>query len=112
MVDYTWTITKIDALPPDYKPTTMDWNVVGREGTKLQMMVGSFNIEHLTEGLTFSDITEEMAMGWLMNDLLSPEAIADYEVVIADLLAKQVARDMRMSQKPNVPWDTTFKAAK
>lgn len=109
-VTFTWEITEIVASPPDYAPTELKYRLTGTDGNALQMVPGGFSIAHLAEGLAFEDITEEMALDWLFNDLLTPQGKADQEAMIERELQAQVSRLARMTQKPAVPWDTTFKA--
>lgn len=109
-VTFKWEITEIVAVPPDYAPKELNYRLTGTDGTNIQMVQSGFGIAHLADGRAFEDITEEMALDWLFNDLLTPQGKADQEAMVERHLQAQIVRKARMSQKPAVPWDTTFKA--
>ena len=100
----TWSITKLDRITADGYVYTAHFNLLAEEEPYKTSVSGSVGLENPDTLIPYSDLTEEVVIGWVKNRLNKTET--DTTQNIEASLAAKLAEEKAPTRASGVPWST------
>lgn len=98
-IKVTWTIAQLDRETSDGFVFTAHYRINADNGTYTAGAYGSLGFERPDTLIPFSELTEEMVVGWV-KDALTEEKVDEIEAALSTNIAEQVAP----TKASGVPW--------
>lgn len=98
-IKVTWTIAQLDRETSDGFVFTAHYQINADNGTYTASAYGSLGFERPDTLIPFSELTEEMVVGWV-KDALTEEKVDEIEAALSTNIAEQVAP----TKASGVPW--------
>ena len=99
MTTTTWKITQLDRETADGFVFTAHYTVESSDNTYKAGVYGSIGFEKPETLVAYSDLTEEVVIGWIKNQLTT-EKVTEIESILQDQLDEQAAP----TKASGTPW--------
>ena len=97
---FTWAVSTLDRQLSDGYVSTVHYTVSATDGTYSSSAYGSVGLERPSELIAYSDLTEELVVGWVKEALGGDEKVTE----IQNALDEQVSIQRVPVTGTGVPW--------
>lgn len=102
MTTFTWTINQLDRETADGYVFTAHYSVNAADDTYSSGAYGSIGLERPDTLIPFSDLTEELVIGWVKEKIGGDEKVQEIEAA----LQAQLDEQRTPTKASGLPWST------
>lgn len=102
MTTFTWTINQLDRETADGYVFTAHYSVNAADDTYSSGAYGSIGFERPDTLIPFSDLTEELVIGWVKEKIGGDEKVQEIEAA----LQAQLDEQRTPTKASGLPWST------